>query len=71
MGTVTPELIRNECRALRDVELDERRAGELAQELDRLNGAVREMRPQLDFNTEPARFEALLAASCGTEGGPG
>jgi hypothetical protein len=60
MGTVTPELIHSEAAALRDVELEESRSIELAREMNRLNAAAREMRARLDFNAEPAHFEALL-----------
>ena len=63
MGKVTPELIRAQCAQLRGIEIDKQRAQELAAEMSRLTDAVLGARDRLDFNDEPARFVAHLAAS--------
>jgi len=60
---VTPTLIREHGAQLRRLALDEKRAAELAEEVARLNDAVMDAADALlDFNDEPARFEAQLAA---------
>ena len=57
---VTAELIQEHGRALRQIEIDTRRAAELADEVERLNSAVMNAAVRLDFNDDPARFAALL-----------
>lgn len=60
---VTPELIRAQGAQLRRLALDEARAAEIAQDVARANDAVIDSADaMLDFNDEPARFEARLAA---------
>lgn len=63
MAKVTPDLIRAQCAELRGIEIDEPRAEELAADMSRLTDAVLGVRDRLDFNDEPARFAAHLAAS--------
>ena len=63
MSKVTSELVRAEAAALRGAVLDEDRAAQLAADMNRLQEAVLGAREHLDFNDEPARFAALLAAS--------
>lgn len=58
----TPQLIRDHGRQIARLDIAEQRAGELAAEVDRLNGAVLEGAVRLDFNDEPARFSARLLA---------
>jgi len=60
---VTGELIQQHGAALADVKLDSARAGELAIEVERLTNAVAKAAARVDFNDEPARFAALLAAA--------
>jgi hypothetical protein len=64
---VTAELIREYGRALRRLEITEERAGELAAEVERLNSAVIDAAGRLDFNDDPCRFAALLAAAAQEE----
>ena len=63
MEKVTPELIRAQAAALRLATPDEQRAETLAADMSRLYEAVLSARERLDFNEEPARFAALLAAA--------
>lgn len=63
MGKVTPELIQAQALELRGAKLEERRAHEIAADVERLNEAALAARELLDFNDEPARFAALLRAS--------
>lgn len=58
----TAQLIRDHGRQLARVEVSERRAAELAAEVERLNNAVLDAAARLDFNDEPSRFTALLLA---------
>lgn len=60
MGNVTGELVRAQAAELRGAEIGEQRAQEIAADIEKINGAVREVRELLDFNDEPARFLALL-----------
>ena len=63
MGKVTPELIRAQALDLRGVKLSGSRAEELAADIAKANDAVIAARGKLDFNDEPARFAARLAAA--------
>jgi hypothetical protein len=58
----TAAFIRDHGRALARLEISERRAGELAAEVERLNCAVLDAAARLEFNDEPARFAAVLRA---------
>ena len=60
---LTGELIRRQAASLRGVDIGERRAEELAVDIARVIDAVGGARERLDFNDEPARFDALLRAS--------
>ncbi len=60
MSHVTADLIRAQALALRGAKLEERRAQEIAADVERLNEAALAARERLDFNAEPARFAALL-----------
>lgn len=57
---VSPEFIRAQALELRGARLDERRAQEIAADIEKLNDAALAARRRLDFNDEPARFAALL-----------
>jgi len=59
---ITAELIREHGRALGQIDIDVQRAGELADEVERLNDAVMNAARRLDFNDDPGRFAALLAS---------
>ena len=61
-GKVTPGMIREHGAQLRRITLDEKRAAEVAEEVARLNDTVIDAAEKLDFNDDPARFAALLAA---------
>lgn len=60
--TIAPELIQQHGEQLCGLRVEPRRAAELAAEIERLNNAVLDAAGALDFNDEPARFEAQLAA---------
>lgn len=60
MGDLTGELVRVQAAALRGADIGEQRAQEIAADIEKINGAVRDVRERLDFNDEPARFDALL-----------
>jgi hypothetical protein len=62
-GKITPGLIREHGAQLRRTTIDEKRAAEIAEEVARLNGAVIDAAGKLDFNDDPGRFAALLAAA--------
>lgn len=58
---ITPNLIREHGAQLRRIALDEQRAGELAEEVARLNDAVMNAADKrLEFDDDPNRFAALL-----------
>ena len=59
---ITAELIRGQAAALHDLDIPETRCAELTADVERHNAAIRNAAQQLDFNDEPARFNALLAA---------
>ena len=61
MAKIKPEVIREQATALGLASIDEKRAETLAADIDRIYEAVLAMRGRLDFNDEPARFDALLA----------
>lgn len=61
---ITAELIRSQGAQLRRLAIEESRARELAADVERMNNAVIDAADErLDFNDEPARFAALLAAT--------
>ena len=60
MRKVTGDLVRAQAEELRGVDIGEKRAEEIAADMRRINAAVASARERLDFNDEPARFEALL-----------
>ena len=61
---ITPGLIREHGAQLRRIALDEQRAAELAEEIERLNDAVlNAAEKRLEFNDDPNRFAALLVAA--------
>jgi hypothetical protein len=60
---ITAELIAQHATAVAGVNIDGVRAAELAIEVERLNNAVMKAASRVDFNDEPARFVALLAAA--------
>lgn len=59
--TIPLRCIEEWAALLQGVTLDARRAGELAIEIDLLNGAIRTGAGELDFDTEPAAFSTILA----------
>ena len=62
MSALSPEIVRAQAAALRGAGLDERRAQSLGADAGRIIDAVDGARALLDFNDEPARFDALVAA---------
>jgi hypothetical protein len=58
---VTAQLIQQQGRVLRQLEISEKRAAELSTEVGRLNAAAVSAGEQLDFNDEPSRFLVVLA----------
>ena len=61
MSALSPEIVRAQAAALRGADIDERRAQSLGADVGRIIEAVDGARALLDFNDEPARFDALLA----------
>lgn len=59
---ITGALICGQAAALHRLDIPETRCAELAADVERHNAAIRHAAQQLDFNDEPARFSALLAA---------
>ena len=57
---VTGELIREQGRQLRDLEIEPGRAAELAIEVERHTRAILATAVRLDFNDEPSRSAAAL-----------
>ena len=62
MSALSPEIVRAQAAVLRGADLDERRAQNLGVDVGRIIEAVDGARGLLDFNDEPARFDALLNA---------
>jgi hypothetical protein len=60
--TISARLVQEWSSQLHGLEFSEARSAELAADVERHNAAIRAAAPQLDFNDEPARFAALLAA---------
>ncbi|MBI4182651.1 MAG: hypothetical protein HY521_01485 [Proteobacteria bacterium] len=59
---VSAELIRDQAKALHDIELTEKRAKELAAEVERLNANVaRAAREHFDFDDDPGAFPRILS----------
>lgn len=67
--SVTGAFIQQQGEELRRLRLTPERAGELAEEVARLNDAVIDAARRLDFNDDPGRFTALLAAAAETKAG--
>jgi hypothetical protein len=59
---IRAQLVQEHGRVLRRIEIGAERAAEVAEELERLNGAVLDAAQRLDFNDDPGRFAAVLAA---------
>ncbi len=59
---VTAATIRGQASQLHGFSVTPTRCEELASDIERHNTAVRNAARQLDFNDEPGRFNALLAA---------
>ena len=59
---IKAQLIQEHGKALRRIDIGAERAAEIAMELERLNGAVLNAAERLDFNDDPGRFPAVLAA---------
>jgi len=59
---VTSDLILSQAEQLLEVKLTPKRAAELAREVQKLNGALRDAAHLIDFNDDPARFAATLSA---------
>ncbi len=59
---ITAALIGEQAAQLHGLELTATRCIELAGDVERHNTAIRNAAQQLDFNDEPARFNALLVA---------
>lgn len=53
-------LIQEHGRQLARLDIEEKRAAELAAEVARLNDSVLDAATRADFNDEPARFAAVL-----------
>jgi hypothetical protein len=62
---VTGELIQAEAAHLRAVDLSASRTEEIAIDIANIVGSVSAARNLLDFNDEPARFDACLHPSAG------
>lgn len=62
---VQADLILLEAAQLRDVKLTERRARELAADVQRVRDAAAAVSRDADFNDEPARFTSMLARLAG------
>ena len=58
---IDADLIRRHGAALRGIDLTEKRAAEIAIEVERHNSAIRAAAQVLDFNDEPARFLSTLS----------
>jgi hypothetical protein len=63
MDQVTGELIRAQAAHLRRIDIGQPRAEEIAMDIGRIVETAAAVRERLDFNDEPARFEACLTAS--------
>ena len=57
---ITGELIREYGKVLRNIDLTEQRAAELALEVERHNSAILNAGNMLQFNDEPAKFLSAL-----------
>jgi hypothetical protein len=62
MGERSGELVRAQAMRSRGVDIGERRAQEIAADMDAIDETVNAVRELLDFNDEPACFIALLCA---------
>jgi hypothetical protein len=58
---ISSRFVKDAAKLLQDVDLTDARAGELALEVERLNGSVRTAASALDFDAEPSAFFAVLA----------
>jgi len=59
---VTGALIRAQAAWLRGADIGQRRANEISSDIAKIVEAVTAARDRLDFNDEPARFDAGLLA---------
>jgi hypothetical protein len=63
MSTLSPETVRAQAAALIGTDIGERRAQDIANDIGKIVEALDAARERLDFNDEPARFEAVLDAA--------
>jgi hypothetical protein len=63
MSAPSAETIRAQAADLRGADIDEARAAEIAGDMGRIAEALDAVRARLDFNDEPARFDAVLDAA--------
>ena len=63
MSALSPETIRAQAAALRGADIGDARAAEIAADIGRITETLDAVRDQLDFNDEPARFDAVLGAA--------
>lgn len=63
MSELSPETVRAQATSLLGADISERRAAEIARDVAKIVDALDAARGLLDFNDEPARFAALLAAA--------
>ena len=63
MSELPPDFVHVQAAALRGADIGERRAQEIAADVARITDAADGARAMLDFNDEPARFDALLASA--------
>lgn len=68
MSELPPEAVRAQAVSLLGADIGERRAGEIAGDVGKIVEALDAAHALLDFNDEPARFAALLAASAAASG---
>lgn len=59
---VTAQMVREHALQLHDLEFSDARCEELARDVERHLVAIAAAAPQIDFNDEPAKFAAQLAA---------
>jgi hypothetical protein len=60
---VAPQMVRDQSWQMHGLRFGERRAEELARDLERHLGAIAQASSRLDLNDEPARFARLLHAA--------
>lgn len=62
MKTIDAETVRRLASDLRDLEITDERAAQLATEVARVNEAARAEGAKNDFNDEPSRYAVTLTA---------